>query len=343
MEEERPLRPLPVGWIRVQMVHVGICGTDLHLLETTEDGYTRCSCPAHIPAAGRVLGHEGVGRVCAVSSGVERLVPGDVACLESIITCTTCEKCRQGAFNQCERSRLLGMEEDGLFSEYADVPASLAHCVNDIACTARDLEGLACVEPAAVAMLACTNAGISPGERVAVFGAGPIGFYVALMARTLFGAVRVCLSEPVELRRELGRRAADRVVRPEEFADDDETYDVLVDAAGHLEGVSATIPRMKGNGRIVLLARTGQPFTTDGVDHVISKSLRIMGSRGHLGGAVEAVLELARSGRLDLRAPVTSVVDGLDGLAEMLRSPDACLTTNCKTLARLSAGAEVRR
>jgi len=47
--ETRSLQPLPPGSIRVCMNCVGICGTDLHLLEKAEDGYTRCSSPSHIP------------------------------------------------------------------------------------------------------------------------------------------------------------------------------------------------------------------------------------------------------------------------------------------------------
>ena len=334
--ESRTLAPLPGSWIRVRMAWVGICGTDLHLLEAGDDGYTRCSSPSDIPPGGRILGHEGVGYVHAIGDGVDHFKPGDLVCFESIMTCHSCEKCRQGCFNQCERSRLVGMEEDGLFTEYADMPAALAHGVHDMAKTHRDLEGLACVEPAAVAYLACANARISPGEKVAVFGAGPIGFFAALMAKTIFGASRVGLTEPLTFRREFAQRASDQAYHPDEFAEDHQSYDVLIDAAGDLADVSAAIPRIKGNGRIVLLARTGQPLHVDMVDQVISKSLSLIGSRGHLGGAMHAVLSLARSGRLDLHAPITRVVEGLDGLAEVLAKPGLCQAADCKVIAKLT-------
>ena len=334
--ENRALLPLSAGSIRVKMNCVGICGTDLHLLETEEDGYTRCSSPSQIPFTGRILGHEGMGVVCELGQNVEKIELGDFVCFESILTCKSCVKCRQGAFNQCVHSSLLGMEQDGLFTEYADVPVSAAHVVTDIAQTDRDLEGLACVEPAAVAYLACVNARIAPGETVAVLGAGPIGFFAALMAKTLFGASHVCLSEPVEFRREFGRLASDQVLLPEEFSESNQSFDVLIDAAGSLSDTSTAISQMNGNGRIVLLSRTGQSLHIDLVDQIISKSLHIIGSRGHLGGAMNAVLSLARAGRLDLRAPVTKVAHGLDSLAGLLKNPTALMAGDCKVVVKLS-------
>ena len=133
--EDRPLAVLAAGMIRLQMRYAGICWTDLHLLETSKNGYVRCSSPFEVGAAGRVIGHEGVGVVCELGAGVEGIQLGDVVSVESIITCMSCEKCRQGAFNQCLRSSLLGMESDGLFAEYADVPVTIAHNVSDLACS----------------------------------------------------------------------------------------------------------------------------------------------------------------------------------------------------------------
>ncbi len=334
--EERPLEPLPRQWIRIQVSHVGICGTDFHLLKADEDGYTRCSCPAHIPATGRVLGHEAVGRICELGKDVDHFNVGDWVCFESISTCKSCENCRRGLFNQCKFSQLWGMEQDGFFTQFANVPAGLAHLVNDLAQTSSGREGLACVEPAAVSHLACTNARITPGDRVAIFGAGPIGLYAALMAKTLFGASEVTVSEPIKFRREFVMRACDRAMHPDAFLSDGRPYDVLIDAAGDVSDVSATIPRLRANGRVILLSRTGQPLHTDAVDHIISNSIHIIGSRGHLGGSMDTVLLLARAGRLDLRASVTQVTEGLRGLETALNNPGACQSENCKIVVRLA-------
>ena len=68
--EQRHLDDLDPDDIRVEMIYAGLCGTDVHLIETNPaTGYIRCSAPAHIPAEGRVIGHEGVARVLAHAKG----------------------------------------------------------------------------------------------------------------------------------------------------------------------------------------------------------------------------------------------------------------------------------
>ena len=94
--EKRPLSLLPYGHLRLEMLYAGICGTDLHLMKRDAEGFVATSAPLHIPAEGRVLGHEGVGRVLSMGTGVDRFKQGDIVALESIITCQSCEPCRRG-------------------------------------------------------------------------------------------------------------------------------------------------------------------------------------------------------------------------------------------------------
>ena len=93
--------------------------------------------------------------------------------------------------------------------------------------------------------------------------------------------------------------------------------------------------RVGPNGRIALLARCGAPLTLRRVDHVITNNLSIIGSRGHLGGAVGRILQLYRDARLPLHEAVTEVVQGLDGLKSALSDPAALAGKHCKLLARL--------
>jgi len=62
--ENRTLAQLHPDVIRVKMLYAGVCGTDLHFTEKNpHTGYIRSSAPANIPPEGRVIGHEGVGRI----------------------------------------------------------------------------------------------------------------------------------------------------------------------------------------------------------------------------------------------------------------------------------------
>lgn len=332
--EIRQLGDLNPDDIRVEMIYAGICGTDVHLVETNPDtGYIRCSAPAEIPETGRVLGHEGVGKVIAVGNHVHNVRPGALVAFESIIVCHHCNECRSGKFNQCRNARLLGLERDGLFGTTVDVPALLAHDVTQYALTDQDLKGMACLEPAGVAFVACQNGRVSTGDVVVVFGAGPIGLFSAMMARDIFGASQVHTVEPILFRRELAARWCDQAYAVEDFFDNcPKSVDVIIEASGHLDNVARMFRRVNANGRIVLLARSGGSLEIRDVDHMITNAVTLTGSRGHLGGAFETILSLRRNGRLSLHEFVTEVVRGPEGLADILASPERILQENCKVL-----------
>src|SRR5262245_61257338 len=157
------------GHLRVEMHLVGICGTDLHAVQCDPDsGYIRGSAPLEIGADGRVLGHEGVGRVLAVGAGVADIRPGDWVAFESLETCHRCAACRSGSFNQCANAVLIGMQRDGVFAEVVELPAQLAHGVNDLAASEAGRRAAACLEPAACSYVALSLARVQPGEDVVI-------------------------------------------------------------------------------------------------------------------------------------------------------------------------------
>src|ERR1700735_3794068 len=75
----------------VRVDAVTICGTDLHILKGDVPAVTN----------GRILGHEAVGTVEAVGSGVQRVRPGDRVLVSCITACGTCRFCREGRYGQC--------------------------------------------------------------------------------------------------------------------------------------------------------------------------------------------------------------------------------------------------
>jgi threonine dehydrogenase-like Zn-dependent dehydrogenase len=322
------------------MVYAGLCGSDVRAATADpETGYVVGSTPLAVGPEGRVLGHEGVGRVVEAGSGVTHLRPGTLVTFESILRCHRCDPCRRGDFNQCERAVLLGMERDGLFATVADVPALLAHDVTDLARSEAGLRASACVEPASCAFVACSSCRVGAGDRVVVFGAGPIGLFGAMLCRTAFGAASVHVVEPVPFRRDLAARFADEVHDVEEFfaRPPPGPIDVVVEASGDLGNVDRALPLLGPNARVALLARSGRPLSISRVDHLITNNVTVFGSRGHLCGAFSAVLRLVRAGRLPLEEAVTAVVDGLDGLCETLADPSLVAERNGKVLARLGA------
>jgi len=336
--ETRELCPLAADHVRVEMLYVGVCGTDLHLLQTDAAGYVRTSAPAVLPITGRVIGHEGVGRVVAAGDSVGGLRRGEIVAFASILACRRCEVCRRGAPNQCPAARLLGMEMDGLFGTTVDVPAALAHRVTDIARHDDDLKALACLEPAGVALLACRNGRVDRDDSVLVLGGGPIGLLCAIVARRVLGAARVELVEPISGRRRLAADWCDAVYDVEEYLSQARpAVDVVIECSGQLENITRMFTGLAPNGRVVLLSRSGQSLAIDDVDHLITGAISIIGSRGHLG-VLPDVLALYRSGRLPLSSVVTGELDSLEALHATLSRPGDLPQQHCKLLARIGTG-----
>ncbi len=335
--EPRPLGALRPGHVRVRMALVGICGTDLHVARADpHTGYLLGSVPLEVGPTGRILGHEGVGRVIEVGDGVATLARGDAVTFESLLSCQACSACRRGQFNHCVHAQLIGAQVDGLFREVVDLPAQLAHRVSDLTTSAPGRRAAACIEPAACAYVAAQRAALRPGERVVIFGAGPIGLFAAMLCRTAFGA-RVDVVEPVPLRRELVRPWCERVWDVEAFFGEPtgDPIDVVIETSGETANVDRIVERLAPCARVALLARKGQPLHVAQPDRLITRGIALFGSRGHLGGAVEDVLRLYRAGRLPLEAAVTGEVDGLGGIERTLASEDAFEHQHVKVLARL--------
>lgn len=332
--ESRKLRALRSDEVRMEMIYGGVCGTDVHLVDTNPDtGYIRCSAPAQIPREGRVLGHEGVGKVIEVGSQVRHVKPGEYVTFESIIVCHYCDECRRGDFNQCRNALLLGLEKDGLFGTVVDVPSMLTHDVTTLAKTEAGLRAAACVEPAGVAYVACRNTDLGPGDVVVIFGAGPIGLFSAMLSKIIFGASRIHMVEPISFRRTLAQKWSDEVYDIDEFFDHGpSSIDVVMEASGHMDNVRKVFRRLNANGRVALLGRSGEPLVLDAMDHMITNAVSLVGSRGHLGGAFANILNLCQNGRISLDDVVTQIVVGSEGLCELLRSPKKLLEENCKVL-----------
>jgi len=338
--EVRELGDLHPDEIRVEMIYAGLCGTDVHLVETNPvTGYIICSAPAEIPPDGRIIGHEGVGKVIEIGSNSRNVKPGTYVTFESIIVCHYCDVCRKGQFNQCRHARLLGLEKDGLFGTVVDVPSMLAHDVTELGRSDKGLRGAACVEPAAVAYVACQNTHIAAGDVVIVFGAGPIGLFSAILSKNVFGASVVYVVEPVEFRRRLASKWSNEVYDIDEFFENcPEFIDVIIESSGDMDNIGRAFRHVNANGRVALLARSGAPLALTDVDHMITNAVSLIGSRGHLGGAFTNILRLYQNDQIPLDEIVTNVVNGPEELCGLLKSPERILQENCKVLVRLDQG-----
>ncbi|KAD3515119.1 zinc-binding dehydrogenase [Arthrobacter yangruifuii] len=164
-----------------------ICGTDLHILKG--------DVPAVTP--GRILGHEGVGTITEIGSGVSNFKVGDKVILSCVSADGSCSFCREGLYSHCVGEEgsagigwIFGHLIDGTQAEYVRAPyadTSLYLLPESVSSEHGVL--LSDIFPTGFEM-GVQYGRTKPGDVVAVIGAGPVGLAVISTAR-LYGAAKV--------------------------------------------------------------------------------------------------------------------------------------------------------
>ncbi|HAU8263557.1 TPA: zinc-binding alcohol dehydrogenase family protein [Kluyvera intermedia] len=152
----------------IKLKTVGICGTDIHAWGGNQPFF---SYP-------RVLGHEICGEIVGLGKNINHLHNGQQVVVIPYVSCRKCPACRSGRTNCCENISVIGVHQDGGFSEFLSVPANSLLVTDGI-----DPQAAALIEPYAISAHAVRRAAILPGEQVLVVGAGPIGLGAAAIAK----------------------------------------------------------------------------------------------------------------------------------------------------------------
>jgi alcohol dehydrogenase len=152
-----------------------ICGSDLHILKG--------DVPETTP--GTILGHEAVGTVMEVGAAVGTIAPGDRVLLSCVSACGRCRYCKEGRYGQCLGGGgwIFGHTINGLQAELARVPfADNSVYKFPAALGDEQVLFLADILPTAFEV-GVLNGAISPGDVVAIVGAGPVGLSAILTAK----------------------------------------------------------------------------------------------------------------------------------------------------------------
>lgn len=173
--EDRPIPELiaPTDAL-IKILKTTICGTDLHILKG--------DVPTCTP--GRILGHEGVGVVEKIGTGITRLKVGDHVLISCITSCAQCTYCRKGMYSHCENGGwILGHKIDGTQAEYVRVP--YADTSVHLIPAEVDEEAVVMLSDIFPTGFECgvLNGKIKPGDTIAIVGAGPIGLATMLTAK----------------------------------------------------------------------------------------------------------------------------------------------------------------
>jgi alcohol dehydrogenase len=173
--EEKPLPVLiePTDAI-VRITTTTICGTDLHILK------------GDLPsvAAGRILGHEGVGIVVGTGASVAGFHPGDRVLISCITSCGTCDMCRKTCYSHCRHGGwILGNEIDGTQAEFVRIPYADTSLYP--VPVGSDEEAMVMLSDILPTSFECgvVKGCVSPGDTVAIVGAGPVGLAAVLTSK----------------------------------------------------------------------------------------------------------------------------------------------------------------
>ncbi len=227
-----------------------ICGTDLHILKG--------DVPETTP--GTILGHEAVGTVEEVGAGVTTVAPGDRVLLSCVSSCGRCRYCKEGRYGQCLGGGgwIFGHTINGVQAEYARVPFADNS-------TYKVPEGLSDEQVLFLADILPTsyevgvlNGMVTPGDTVAIVGAGPIGL-AAILTAQLYTPGRIVAIDLADSRLESARRfGADTTINN-----------------GDVDPVAAVMELTDGLGADVALEAVGVPATFELATELIRPGGRV--------------------------------------------------------------------
>ncbi len=309
--------PVPVpghGELLIRVRACGLCGTDVHLYRGAYIG--------HYPLT---PGHEAAGEVVAVGPGVQNFSPGDRVAIEPNISCGTCSFCLTNQQNFCANWSAVGVTRPGALAEYVLAPACNCFHIG-----ALSYEEAAFMEPLSCVLHGLEQVGVPAGERVLIFGAGPIGLLL-LQVVVSMGATALTVVERTPRRMNmaahLGARTFPTITSELNALGGADEFDLVIEATGAPALVPEAIRLARKGGRVLLFGvppaestAVIEPF------QVFRKGLRIVGSYTSRRNSL-AALRLLKASRVHTselvthRLPLERFVQGV----ALLDSPDEVL------------------
>jgi 2-desacetyl-2-hydroxyethyl bacteriochlorophyllide A dehydrogenase len=286
----------------IQPLACGMCGTDLELIDGSIDlAYVRYPL---------VLGHEWVGRV------LDDLDDDRLVVVEGIIPCGHCDECLIGATNRCRTYDEIGFTRPGAIAEFISVPRELVHHIDPSVA----MLDAAFVEPMAVVWRALARTAIRPNSSCLVIGDGTVALLAAHLLRR-FDPSHVTV---------LGLRPGQRALALRSGADEfivetpPRQFDVIIEAAGHIDAVRTALSSVARGGSITLLGLPPHGSQVAIVpDDFVNNDIILQGSFSYTREAWASVVAHLNSGELTPSFLITHTfgIDDYRDALETLRNP----------------------
>ena len=312
----------------VDVAFCGVCGTDYHIFK----GDFLSPYPI-------TNGHEASGVIAAVGPGVTAWKEGDRVAIDPTLVCGRCYHCLRRQWNQCDNWGAIGDTTAGAFAERVAVPVANLFRVEDH----ETLEEAAVTEPLACVVWGVERVALTPGDRVLIFGAGPIGGLLTQMISKGGPTADVVVVDVMEQKLEIARimgATATFVSGPDlagQLADRTKGrgFDAVVDCTGLAPVIEGMFAYAAPRARIMFFG-VASPRDTVRINpfDIYRKDWQIIGSMA-INYTYQQARDLLASGRIDVK-PLLTHVASLDELAGILGRPKAA--TELKTLISPSRG-----
>lgn len=291
------------GYILIDVIKAGICGSDIHYWVSGEP-------------KGLVMGHEFSGIVID-NGGSKKFREGDRVTALPISPCMECKECKSGNVQICshtwENAIGLSLDNPGGFGGRVLVREDMVRHLPDNV----TYESGAMVEPAAVAIRAVNISGVKKGDRALVIGGGIIGLLTAMFLR-LKGASYVAVTE-TNIKR--GEKAVKLGVANEWFnaldpkvseklmakTETGNGFDVVCDCVGNAPALTSAIMYTRPNGNLIMVGISLSAISVPLVSAVM-KEINIKGSIAYKPIEFDAVIRLLSEKKINLEKFADDVV-----------------------------------
>ena len=280
--------------VLIRVRAAGICHSDAHY----RAGVSPVRC---LPLT---LGHEVAGVVEKTGADVASFTVGDRVCVHYLVTCGHCVFCQAGTEQFCPTAQMIGKHRDGGYAEFIIVPErSVFHLPDEIPFE----QGAILMCSSATSLHALNKARLRSGETVAIFGVGGLGISALQLARH-FGAAEVFAVDinpgKLELAERFGAIPVDASVGHPVAKIQELTDGRGVDVALELVGLPVTMRQAVQSlailGRAALVGLTRETFEVASYSELLNKEAEVIGVSDHLASEIPLLLDLARTGKVDL-------------------------------------------
>jgi L-iditol 2-dehydrogenase len=288
--------------VKIKISVVGICGSDIHY-------YTQGQIGSQVVEYPFTVGHEGAGVVVETGKDVKRVKPGDTIAIEPAMPCWECDQCLSGRHHTCRNLRFLGCpgQAEGCLMEYIVMPEESCFPLKG----RLNADHGSISEPLAIGVYAVKKAAGIKGQKIGIFGYGPIGMSVMLAARAE-GAESFFITDKIDKRLSIAlMEGATAIINPlnEEVTKGIKDFsplglDVVFECCGQQEAFDQAVDVLKPGGRLVVVGIPEFDRWSMNVELTRRKEISLQFIRRQVD-CVDSALEMMENGKINIANMVT--------------------------------------